>query len=83
MTYFHQKSNSKDFFRPLEVTHLLKIEFPTKKFLAEFFLKMHRFRLINQKFNSKGFFRPLMVTHVFEIQFPTKNFLAIFFKKMP
>ena len=35
------------FFRPLVVTHLFKIHFPTKNSLAKFFLKIHRFRLIH------------------------------------
>ena len=75
----HQKLNSKDFLRPLVVTHLFKIEFPTINFLAKFFIKSHRFWLIHQKLNSKGFFQPLVVTHLFKIQFSTKNFLPKFF----
>ena len=50
------------------MTRLLKIQFPTKKFLAKILIKMHRFRLIDQKLNLKVFFRPLMLAHLFKIQ---------------
>ena len=64
-------------------THLFKIQFPTKKFLTKFFIKMHLFRLILKKLNSKGFFRTLVTTaHLFKIKFPTKKFRTKFFIKM-
>ena len=61
------------------VTYFFRIQFYTKNFLAKFFIKVHRFRLIHQKLSSNGTFRTLVVTHLFKIQFPTKNFLAKFF----
>ena len=72
----YQKLNSKDFFRPLVVLHLVKIEFPKNNFLAKFFIKMHGFRLIYQKLDSNGFFRPLIDTHLFKIEFPKINSVA-------
>ena len=69
------------FFRSLVDTHLFKIQFPTINFVAKFFIKYNRFRLIHQKLNSNGFFRPLVVTHLFQIRFATKNFLAKVFIK--
>ena len=59
--------------RPLVVTHLFKIQFPTYpiNFVAKFFIKMYRFQLIYQKLNSKIFLRTLVVTH-----FRSKNFLT-------
>ena len=78
----YQKLNSKDFFRPMVMLHLFKIQFSTKNFLLKFFIQMHIFCLIHQKLNSKGFLRPLVVLSLFKIRFATKNFLAKFFIKM-
>ena len=74
-----QKLNSKGFVRPLSVTHSLKIRFAIKKFIIEFFINMHRFRLIYRKLNLERFFWPWW-WHI--IQFPTKNILAKFIIKM-
>ena len=40
----HQKLNSKNVFQPLLVLHLTKIQFPTKNFVAKFYIKVYRFR---------------------------------------
>ena len=36
------------------MTHLFKIQFATKKFIATFFIEIHKLRLIDQKLNSNG-----------------------------
>ena len=36
----HQKPNSKDFFRPMVVLRLFKIQFSSKNFLAKLFVKV-------------------------------------------
>ena len=72
----HRKLDQKGFFGPLMVAHFFKIEFPTKNFLAKFFMKMHRFRFIHRKLNLEGFFGHILVARLFKIQFPIKNCLA-------